>query len=54
MTLDKIRGRLLISLVLGAVVFVGLSLYADIGDVIDGLGRFKWQYLPLVLGLTSL
>jgi glycosyltransferase 2 family protein len=53
-TLDKIRGRLLISLVFGAVVFVGLSLYADIGDVIDGLGRFKWQYLPLVLGLTSL
>jgi uncharacterized protein (TIRG00374 family) len=53
-TLDKIRGRLLISLVLGAVVFVGLSLYADIGDVIDGLGRFKWEYLPLVLLLTSI
>jgi len=52
-TLDKIRGRLLISLVFGAVVFVGLSLYADVGDVIDGLGRFKWQYLPLVLLLTS-
>ena len=53
MTLDKIRGRLLISLVLGAVVFIGLSLYADVDDVIDGLGRFKWQYLPLVLLLTS-
>lgn len=54
MTLDKIRGRLLLSLVFGAVVFVGLSLYADVGDVIDGLGRFKWQYLPLVLALTSI
>jgi uncharacterized protein (TIRG00374 family) len=53
-TLDKIRGRLLISLVFGAVVFFGLSLYADIGDVVEGLGRFKWQYLPLVLGLTSI
>jgi uncharacterized protein (TIRG00374 family) len=53
-TLDKIRGRLLISIVFGAVVFVGLSLYADVGDVIHGLGSFKWQYLPLVLGLTSL
>jgi uncharacterized protein (TIRG00374 family) len=52
-TLDKLRGRLLISLVLGAAVFVGLSLYADIGDVIDGLERFKWEYLPLVLLLTS-
>src|SRR6185436_19537167 len=27
---------------------------ADFSDVIDGLGRFKWQYLPLVLLLTSL
>jgi uncharacterized protein (TIRG00374 family) len=53
-TLDKIRGRLLISIVFGAVVFVGLSAYADFSDVIDGLGRFKWQYMPLVLGLTSL
>jgi glycosyltransferase 2 family protein len=53
-TIDKIRGKLVLSLVLGAVVFVGLSLYADVGDVVDGLGRFKWQYLPLVLALTSI
>ena len=53
MTLDKLRGRLLISLVLGALVFVGLSAYADFSDVIDGLGQFRWQYLPAVLGLTS-
>jgi uncharacterized protein (TIRG00374 family) len=52
-TLEKLRGRLIISLVLGALVFVGLSAYADFGDVIDGLGDFKWQYLPLVLALTS-
>ena len=53
-TLDKLRGRLLISLVFGAVVFMGLSAYADFNDVLDGLGEFKWRYLPLVLGLTSL
>ena len=53
MSLDKLRGRLLISLVLGAVVFIGLSAYADFNDVIDGLGSFKWQYLPIVLGLTA-
>jgi uncharacterized protein (TIRG00374 family) len=52
-TLDKIRGRLLISLIFGALVFVGLSFYADISDVLNGLGSFKWQYLPIVLGLTS-
>jgi glycosyltransferase 2 family protein len=52
-TLEKLRGRLLVSLALGALVFIGLSAYADFDDVIDGLGRFKWEYLPLVLGLTS-
>ena len=54
MTLDKLRGRLLISLAFGAIVFVGLSAYADFNDVIDGLGNFKWEYLPIILGLTSL
>jgi uncharacterized protein (TIRG00374 family) len=51
-TLRKLRGRLIISLVLGAVVFVGLSFYADFNDVIHGLGDFRWQYLPLVLALS--
>jgi uncharacterized protein (TIRG00374 family) len=52
-TLEKLRGRLLVSLVLGAVVFIGLSAYADFSDVIDGLGKFRWEYLPVVLLLTS-
>jgi uncharacterized protein (TIRG00374 family) len=52
-SLDKLRGRLMLSLILGAVVFIGLSAYADFNDVIDGLGSFKWQYLPIVLGLTT-
>lgn len=53
MSLEKLRGRLLVSLVLGALVFVGLSAYADFSDVLDGLGRFRWEYVPLVLALTS-
>jgi uncharacterized protein (TIRG00374 family) len=52
-TLDKLRGRLLVSLVLGALVFIGLSAYADFSEVIDGLSRFRWEYLPAVLGLTT-
>jgi uncharacterized protein (TIRG00374 family) len=52
-SLDKLRKRLLLSLFLGAAVFIGLSAYADFNDVIDGLGHFKWQYLPLVLAFTS-
>lgn len=53
MTLDKLRGRLLLSLIFGALVFVVLSAYADFSDVVDGLGRFKWEYLPVILALTS-
>jgi uncharacterized protein (TIRG00374 family) len=51
-TLDKLRGRLIVSLVLGALVFIGLSAYGDFSAVLDGLGQFKWQYLPIVLALT--
>jgi uncharacterized protein (TIRG00374 family) len=51
-TLDKLRGRLLTSLVIGALVFVGLSAYADFSAILDGLGQFQWQYLPVVLALT--
>jgi uncharacterized protein (TIRG00374 family) len=53
-TLDKLRGRLVVSLVLGAVVFLGLSAYADFSDVASSLGRFRWEYLPVVLALTSM
>lgn len=40
-------------MVFGALVFIGLSAYADFSAVLDGLGRFKWEYLPIILGLTT-
>ena len=54
MNLEKLRKRLIFSLILGAVVFIGLSAYADFSDVLDGLGGFRWQWLPVVLLLTSI
>jgi uncharacterized membrane protein YbhN (UPF0104 family) len=51
-TLEKLRGRLVVSLLLGALVFIGLSAYADFSEIIDGLGAFQWGYLPLILGLS--
>src|SRR5262249_44210181 len=39
-------------LLLGVFVFVGISAYADFHDVITGLSKFDWWYLPLILGLT--
>ncbi len=54
MTIDKLRGRLIISLVLGAMVGIALTAYADFGKVIDALGEFRWGYMPFVLLLTSM
>ena len=51
---ENLRGKLLISLLLGLIVFVGLSLYADFSDVWRSLGDFNWALLPLILALTSL
>jgi uncharacterized protein (TIRG00374 family) len=48
----NLRNRLLISVVLGVVVFAGLSFYADVRDVAKSLGEFDWALLPLVLALT--
>lgn len=52
MTFDRIRGRFLIAVFVGALVFVGLSAYGDFGKVANGLGDFRWGYLPLILGLS--
>ena len=52
MSLQRLRGRLIISLVIGSAVFLGLTAYADFSDVAKSLGDFQWQYLPLVLLLS--
>jgi uncharacterized membrane protein YbhN (UPF0104 family) len=33
-------------------VAVGLGLYADFGDLVDALRRFRWELLPAAIGLT--
>jgi uncharacterized protein (TIRG00374 family) len=52
--LQTLRNRLLISLLLGLVVFAGLSIYADLHDVLRSLSEFNWALLPLILALTSM
>jgi uncharacterized protein (TIRG00374 family) len=51
--LHALRNRLLISLLFGLVVFAGLSIYADLSDVLHSLGDFNWALLPLILALTT-
>ena len=47
------RKKLLLSIALGAFVFIGFSIYADTGRLIDAFGRFNWAYAPLILACAS-
>ena len=53
MNVRNLRGRLLISLLLGVLVFAGLSFYADFSDLAKSFGEFDWALLPLILALTT-
>ncbi len=48
----KLRTGIVFSLVLAFIVLVAVALYADIPRLIMALVGFRWQYLPLILGLT--
>ncbi len=48
------RKKIIISVIAGVVVYVALSIYADLSKVIVALGNFNWMYLPLILVLTFL
>ncbi len=52
MTLEKLRGRLLISLVLGLVVIVVLMAYGDFAQIGQAAAIFQWTLIPFILGLT--
>ncbi len=54
MNLENLRGKLLISLLLGVLVYVGLSFYADFRDLGRSFGDFRWELLPLILALTAM
>jgi glycosyltransferase 2 family protein len=48
----KLRTGIVFSLVLAFIVLVAVALYADIPRLIVALFGFRWEYLPLILGLT--
>jgi uncharacterized membrane protein YbhN (UPF0104 family) len=53
MNLSNIRNRLLISMLLGIVVFAGLLAYGDFRRVAHSLHEFRWELMPLILLVTS-
>src|SRR5947207_9021274 len=48
----QIRTGIVFSFVLAFVVITAIALYADVPRVLGALASFRWQYLPLILGLT--
>jgi uncharacterized protein (TIRG00374 family) len=49
---ERLRGKLIIGVALGVAVLVGLALFADVRTLPETLGGFRWELLPLILGLT--
>ena len=52
MNVSSLRGKFLISVVFGVVVFGALAAYGDFRKVGTGLQDFKWELLPLILLVT--
>lgn len=48
-----IRRKLLYSIAFGALVFLILTIYADVGTLMQAFSRFQWAWLPVVLVCTS-
>ncbi len=49
---SKYKKKILISVALGAIVFLAFSIYADFDKLIKTFGEFNWVYFPLILLLT--
>lgn len=48
----KMRIGIVFSLILAFVVIIAIALYADLPHMVVALAHFRWEYLPLILGLT--
>ncbi|MGZ3617849.1 MAG: lysylphosphatidylglycerol synthase transmembrane domain-containing protein [Ktedonobacteraceae bacterium] len=48
----KIRTGIISSLVLAVIVMTAIALYADLPQMLKALANFRWEFLPLILGLT--
>ncbi len=47
-----LRSQIALGLLLGFTVIILLVAFADVGRLRENLARFRWEYLPLVIGLT--
>ncbi len=54
MNFKELKKKILISLIMGMMVFVGLSIYSDVDNLMKVFVSFNYRYLPLILILAPL
>jgi uncharacterized protein (TIRG00374 family) len=52
--LNSLRSKIFLFITLGLLIFIGLSFYADVGNIVRSFEAFKWFYLPVILLLAFL
>ncbi|MFA5012379.1 MAG: lysylphosphatidylglycerol synthase transmembrane domain-containing protein [Ignavibacteria bacterium] len=48
----KYKKKILLSVSLGAVIFLAFSIYADFGNLMIAFSKFSWIWFPVVLALS--
>lgn len=48
----KYRKKIIFSIILGALVFLGLTIYANLNELLEAFSQYKWFMFPLVLLLS--
>jgi len=48
----KIRTGIILSLILAFIVMVAIALYADVPQMLSAFAHFRWEFIPIILGLT--
>jgi uncharacterized protein (TIRG00374 family) len=50
--MKKLHTKVFLSLAFAALVYIVFAVWSNLGDIIQALQTFRWQYLPLIIGLT--
>ena len=48
----KYKRKILLSVSLGAIIFLAFSIYADFGNLMIAFSKFSWIWFPVVLALS--
>jgi glycosyltransferase 2 family protein len=49
---QKYKSKIIYSIIFGALVFLGLSIYANFGELLEAFSQFNWLLFPFLLVLS--